>query len=137
MPTQQLVPKMKGVDFALLAIGAIAGAYLRYKIVESPVTIGALPVNVLIVNVLGSFLLGIFSVISLAFNLDTKYTLFFAVGFCGSFTTMSSFELETVNLVDAHRLGLAALEIVSNVGLAFIAVITGRILGNFVLEHII
>ncbi|MGF3522147.1 MAG: fluoride efflux transporter CrcB [Candidatus Bathyarchaeia archaeon] len=128
---------MRVLDFALLAAGAIAGAYLRYKMVESPITVGALPVNVLVVNVVGSFLLGVFSVVSLAFNLDAKYTLFFAVGFCGSFTTMSSFELETVNLVEAHRWGLAALGVVSNVGLAFIAVIAGRILGNVVVEHII
>lgn len=128
---------MRVLDFALLAVGAIAGAYLRYKIVESPITVGVLPVNVLVVNVLGSFLLGVFSAISLAFNLDAKYTLFFAVGFCGSFTTMSSFELETVNLVDSHRLGVAALEVVSNVGLAFIAVVVGRMLGNVVVEHVL
>jgi len=48
---------MKWLEFALLAVGAVAGAYLRYKIVESPITIGALPINVLIVNVLGSFIL--------------------------------------------------------------------------------
>lgn len=125
---------MKGVEFALLAIGAVAGAYLRYRIVESPVTIGNLPVNVLIVNTVGCFILGLFSVITAAFNLDQKYTLLVAVGFCGSFTTMSSFELETVNLLDNHRIGLAALEILTNVGLSFIAVIAGRLLGYAILE---
>ncbi|MCX8153823.1 MAG: fluoride efflux transporter CrcB [Candidatus Bathyarchaeota archaeon] len=114
-------------------MGAVAGAYLRYKIVESPVTIGNLPVNILIVNVLGSFILGFFSVMSTALNLDQKYTLLVAVGFCGSFTTMSSFELETVNLIDTQGLRLAALEIVANVGLSFIAVVAGRILGYAIL----
>lgn len=125
---------MKGVEFALLAIGAVAGAYLRYRIVESPVTSGNLPINVLIVNALGSFILGLFSVITTTFNLDQKYTLLVAVGFCGSFTTMSSFELETVNLIDNHAIGLAALEILANVGLSFIAVIAGRLLGYAILE---
>ncbi|MCW4007182.1 MAG: fluoride efflux transporter CrcB [Candidatus Bathyarchaeota archaeon] len=128
---------MKGVEFALLAIGAIAGAYLRYRIVESPVTIGNLPINVLIVNVLGSFILGLFSVMSTTFNLDQKYTLFVAVGFCGSFTTMSSFELETVNLMDTQGLGIAALEIAANVGLSFIAVVAGRLLGYAILEMVL
>ncbi|MGB9841842.1 MAG: fluoride efflux transporter CrcB [Candidatus Bathyarchaeales archaeon] len=125
------------MEFALLAIGAVAGAYLRYRIVESPVTIGNLPINVLIVNVLGSFILGLFSVMSTTFNLDQKYTLFVAVGFCGSFTTMSSFELETVNLMDTQGLGIAALEIAANVGLSFIAVVAGRLLGYAILEMVL
>lgn len=127
---------LKGVEFALLAIGAVAGAYLRYRIVESPVTIGNLPINVLIVNILGSFILGFFSVITTTFNLDQKYTLLVAVGFCGSFTTMSSFALETVNLLDNYGIGLAALEILANVEVSFIAVIVGRLLGYAILEAI-
>ncbi len=128
---------MKWLEFALLAVGAVAGAYLRYKIVESPITIGALPINVLIVNVLGSFILGLFSAISFMFNLDSKFTLLFAVGFCGSFTTMSSFELEASNLVDNHRIGIAALDIAANVGLSFVAVMGGRMLGAAILGSIL
>ncbi len=125
------------INFALLAVGAVAGAYLRYRMVASPITIGTLPINILIVNLLGSFMLGVFSVISLMLNLDAKYTLFFAVGFCGSFTTMSSFELETINLVDSHRLGLAALDMAANVGLSFIAVIAGRVIGTTFMESVL
>jgi CrcB protein len=128
---------MKGIEFLLLAIGAIIGAYLRYRMVESPITIGVLPVNVLIVNVIGSFILGLFSVLSIAFNLDSRYSIFMAVGFCGSFTTMSSFELETVNLVDSHRLGIAALDMAANVGLSFVAVIGGRLLGTGIMELVL
>jgi len=84
------------IEYILLAIGAVTGAFLRYAIVSSPQTLGGLPVNVLAVNVLGSFILGVFSVLTLALNIDAKYTLFVATGFCGSFTTMSSFALETV-----------------------------------------
>jgi CrcB protein len=128
---------MKMVEFALLAVGAVVGAYLRYRIVESPIAIGTLPINVLIVNVVGSFILGIFSVCTTTFNLDQKYTLLVAVGFCGSFTTMSSFELETINLMDNHRLGLAFLDMAANVGLSFIAVLSGRLLGYVILEKIL
>jgi CrcB protein len=69
--------------------------------------------------------------------LDQKYTLFVAVGFCGSFTTMSSFELETINLMDNHRLGLAVLDMAANVGLSFIAVLSGRLLGYAILEKML
>ena len=58
---------MKWIEFVLLAVGAIVGVYLRYRIVESPISIYGLPVNVLVVNVVGScFVLGLFSVLSVS-----------------------------------------------------------------------
>jgi fluoride ion exporter CrcB/FEX len=51
---------MKGIELLLLSVGALAGTFLRYKIASSPILFGIFPVNTLIVNVLGSFVLGIF-----------------------------------------------------------------------------
>jgi len=123
------------IEFVLLAVGAVIGAYLRYRLVESPVAVYGLPINVLIVNILGSFVLGLFSVMSIGLNLDPKYTLLMAVGFCGSFTTMSSFALETSNLLDSNRFSLLALNILANVGLSLGAIFGGRTLGNVMLER--
>jgi fluoride exporter len=128
---------MKWIEFGLLAVGAVVGVFLRYKLVESPTSIYGLPVNVLAVNVVGSFTLGLFSVLSVGFNLDPQYTLLVAVGFCGSFTTMSSFALETSNLIDANRFSLMALNILANVGLSLGAVLGGRALGTFALERFV
>lgn len=129
--------KMQIIEIMILAAGAIFGALLRYKLVESPLLIGGLQVNVLVVNILGSFILGVFSVVSLALNLDAKYSLLIAVGFCGSFTTMSSFALETSNLIDSNRFNLVAINILANVGLSLTSVIGGRIVGNIIMESIL
>jgi fluoride exporter len=126
---------MKVIEFVLLAAGAVTGAYLRYRLVESPVSIYGLPLNVLIVNILGSFILGFFSIMSPALNLDSKYTLLVAVGFCGSFTTMSSFALETGNLFEGNRFGLVALNILANVGLSLGAIFGGRTLADVLMER--
>ena len=123
---------MKGIEFILLVIGAVAGAFLRYKIVSSPIILGALPVNVLIVNVIGSFILGVFSVISVFWNLDTKYSILVAVGFCGSLTTMSSFALETSNLLDNRLFYIATINIMTNVGLSLGFLIGGRALASII-----
>jgi len=134
---QSKVGKMKAIEIILLIIGAVIGVLLRYKLVESPIGIGGLQVNVLIVNIVGSFVLGLFSVVAVALNLDAKYSLMVAIGFCGSFTTMSSFALETVNLLEGNRFTLVMLNILANVGLSLSAVIGGRIIGDFVLERVL
>lgn len=119
---------MKGVEFLLLGLGALAGAFPRYKIAESPILFGILPINILIINVVGSFILGMFVVISMNFNLDPKYSVFIAIGFCGSFTTMSSFALQSVSLIDSKHFALFGLNLIGNVGLSILALVIGRVI---------
>jgi|SRR5690242_1759543 fluoride exporter len=122
---------IKGIEeFVFLSVGALAGAFLRYRVVSSPIILGALPINVLTVNIIGSFILGIFSVLSVIWNLETKYSLLVAIGFCGSLTTMSSFALETTNLMDDKEFYAVALNIILNVGLSLGAVYAGRIIAS-------
>lgn len=125
---------MKPIVIVLIAAGAILGAFLRYKMTESPLLLGILPVNVLIVNIVGSFILGLFAAITMHWNLDQNYTLFVAVGFCGSLTTMSSFAFETSNLLENKQLSLVAFNIVANVGLSIGAIIGGRALMGAILN---
>jgi CrcB protein len=66
---------MKGIEFVFLSIGALSGVFLRYKMVSLPTTLGILPINVLMANVTGSFILGMFSILSVVWNLDTRYSL--------------------------------------------------------------
>lgn len=117
---------MKGLEFVFLAVGSILGAFLRYKITESPLLFNTLPLNVLIVNVLGAFILGMFVILSDQWNLDGRYSLLTAIGFCGSFTTMSSFALDSSNLLDNHHYTTLIVNIIANIGLSIGALICGK-----------
>ena len=125
---------MKGIEFLLLGLGALVGAFLRYKIAESPILFGVLPINILVINVVGSFILGMFVVISMHFNLDPKYSVFIAIGFCGSFTTMSSFALQSVSLIDSKHFVLFGLNLIGNVGLSILALVIGRAIMSAILR---
>lgn len=125
---------LKGIEILFLAIGGVLGTFLRFKITESPLIFGAIPINVLIVNVVGAFILGMFVVFSQQINLDSKYAFLVAVGFCGSLTTMSAFALETASLIENLQYILVAVNILANVGLSILAIMGGRALMTVILS---
>jgi len=113
-------------DLLYLAAGALLGAFLRYKVTGDNLFVGSLPISVLIVNILGSFILGASSTAVSDLGLDERYTLLIGIGFCGSLTTMSSFAFESVNLISVGELATAGVDIVLNVGASLGAIILGR-----------
>lgn len=117
---------MKGFEFLFLAVGSVFGAFLRFKITESPLLFNTIPLNVLIVNIIGAFILGIFVIVSEQWNLDGRYSLMIALGFCGSLTTMSSFALDSSNLLDNQNYFALGINIITNVGFSIGALIGGK-----------
>ena len=126
---------MKGLEFIFLGVGSVLGAYLRYKITESPLLFNTIPINVLIVNVVGSFILGLFIILSQQWNLDGKYSLFAAIGFCGSLTTMSFLALDSTNLLENHQYTALVVNIFANVGLSIAALIGGKSLMSAIINN--
>ncbi|MEJ7642864.1 MAG: CrcB family protein [Candidatus Nitrosocosmicus sp.] len=125
---------MKGIEFLFLGLGAVLGAFLRYKITSYPLLFGSIASNVLLVNIIGSFVLGIFSVLSANLNLDSRYSFLVAIGFCGSLTTMSSFALESVNMIDNRQFLYVSVNIIANVSLSLLAIYGGRILISHIIQ---
>jgi CrcB protein len=125
---------MKGIEFIFLGLGAVLGAFLRYKVTSYPMLFGNLVSNVLLVNILGSCILGVFSVLSSSLNLDARYSFLVAIGFCGSLTTMSSFALESVNMIDNRQFLNVSVNIMANVVLSILAVYGGRTLISQILQ---
>ncbi len=124
---------MKYLEIILLAVGGMMGVFLRYTMTKSALLFGELSINVLIVNVIGSFILGAFAILSMQWNLDEKYALLVAIGFCGGLTTMSSFALESVNLIDNKQYLLVAVNVIANVGLSIGAIFGGRAITGIIL----
>jgi CrcB protein len=80
----------------VVGAGGSLGAVLRY-LVGQRVEVSWFPVATLVVNVLGSFVLGFVTFL----GMDSELLLFVGTGACGSFTTFSSFSFETVQLWEA------------------------------------
>lgn len=117
----------------VVALGGGIGACLRYLIGLIPLKEPfVFPVKTLVINLLGCFVIGL--VASLAVknsSLSSKLVLFIKTGFCGGFTTFSTFALETETLIKTGQSELAilyvALSVVAGVGLAFAGqVIVGK-----------
>ena len=75
----------------------------------------------MIVNVIESFVQGLFIALSQQSNLDEKYFLFAAIGFCGSLTTMFFLTLDSSNLLENNQYVSLIVNILANVGLSITA----------------
>jgi CrcB protein len=84
------------------------------------------PLGTFLINVTGSFILGLFSTWAAArATLDPAVRLLVATGFVGAYTTFSTFEYETQRLTAAGSAGWATLNVVTSVLAGFLAVRLG------------
>ena len=88
-------------------VGAVA-RFVLDGLVRSRVA-ASFPVGTVLVNVTGSFVLGVVTGLTLAQVVPEDLRLVVGTGFCGGYTTFSTASFETVRLVEQRRVGLALL----------------------------
>lgn len=121
------------VSFLYVAIGGAAGATLRYGIGQAAAHAAMLPswVVTLVVNVVGSFLIAFLSIWGQRQYPDA---IFFRplliTGFCGGFTTFSTFTYETHSLFTQGDTRLALLYISSSLLLSICGLLLGYYVGS-------
>ncbi|MBI1936634.1 MAG: fluoride efflux transporter CrcB [Ignavibacteriales bacterium] len=121
------------INYLIVSLGAAIGGALRYWLsgFVHKFLPASFPYGTLSVNVLGSFLLGL-----IIFFLDSRQMLshqmkiFLTIGFCGGFTTFSTFSFETVNLLRHSEFFFALLNILLNVILCLTAVYIASLLSQ-------
>jgi CrcB protein len=101
-------------ELACVAGGAALGGVCRHLLSTAAQGRGAQPWGTSAINVGGSFLLG--AVTALAPVKDSRSRLLLGTGFCGGFTTFSTFSVEAMTLINAGQFGRAgAYMVASNV----------------------
>lgn len=109
-----------------VALGGAIGSVLRFAVglamLRAPGP--GIPLPILTVNVVGSFLMGI-ALILLAERGMPSWQPFVMTGILGGFTTFSAFSLETVAMIERGQLALAALYVLLSVGLSVGALLAG------------
>lgn len=116
-------------SFLLVALGGAIGSCLRYGVGMAVLRLvgPGFPLGVLSVNILGSFLMGAFAVLTIERELAHLNPLVMT-GLLGGFTTFSAFSLEAVTLWERGAMGEAALYVGLSVGLSIGALMLGAAL---------
>ena len=115
-----------------ISMGAVLGAVSRYAISRWALRLSTeFPYGTLIINLTGSFVLGLFLTWTTERVLaDPRWRFIVAIGFCGSYTTFSSYAYETIVYFEQGHWMLFWSNIVANNALCLLAVIGGAALAR-------
>jgi CrcB protein len=122
-------------NYLWVALGGAIGSIGRYGIALAMVRLAGprFPWGTLVVNVVGSFIIGYFGALSAGngrMPAPNEIRLFVLVGFCGGFTTFSSFSLQTLELFRSGEALLGGVNVLGSVALCLAAVWLGVAAGQ-------
>ena len=115
-----------------VAAGGAVGSVLCY-LISRAAFLSAFPWTTLLVNMVGSFVLGLFlAVAGTRVTLSQESRAFVSIGLLGGFTTFSTFSQQTLSLWQAERFASAGWNVVLNVALSLFAAWVGWRLGRMI-----
>jgi CrcB protein len=121
------------VPIILIAAGGAAGAVSRYLVdtIVSERFAGAFPLGTLVINMSGSFLLGLLFALAVEeAGLPSEVRPALMIGFLGAYTTFSTLMLESWRLVEDGALALAVVNLAGSMVLGVVAVVAGMAIGR-------
>ena len=124
------------LKYVMVGVGGALGSILRFwlgsYIGERMGT--RFPYGTLVINVTGSFLIGlVFAVLTQRTQWSPNWRYLIPIGFIGGYTTFSSFEFETLRIIQDGQLGLGLLYVAASVIIGFIAVWGGMMAGRAII----
>lgn len=117
----------------MVGIGGFLGSITRYSffLLMNRFMASSFPWSTWVVNILGSFILGVLFALSIRNQwLDAHLRALLMTGFCGSFTTFSTFALDHMNLVKTGLYTQGILYVLTSVIFSLLAVYLGYLLGR-------
>jgi CrcB protein len=120
-------------NFLIVGIGGFLGAVARYALA---LWIGqkwgrSFPMGTFVINVSGSFLIGLLMVLfTERYLINPQWRLLLVVGFLGAYTTFSTFEYETGSLLRDGEWTMAMLNVVGSVVAGFVALKIGEVIAK-------
>jgi len=118
--------------YLMVGLGGMCGSILRFYLGKISVPI-QFPLLTLLINILGAIIIGFIFELTLERKITHNSTvLFWQTGFCGGFTTFSTFSLDAVTLFFEGRLVLAFVYIFASVILSLSGILLGFLLARLV-----
>jgi len=114
----------------LIALAGGGGAVARFVLdgVVQDRTDSPAPLGTFVINVSGSFLLGVIAGLTISHTLSANAKLIAGTGFLGGYTTFSTYALETYRLVEDRAHALAAVNLLASIAAGLAAATLGLLL---------